>query len=63
MLSLFTRDSTRLCDGFSRREAMAIGSLVACGLTLPGLLRARAATPPPAGRTRRWETSAPSSMR
>jgi uncharacterized protein (DUF1501 family) len=44
MLSLFTRDSLRLCDGFTRREAMAVGSLGALGLTLPNLLQARAAT-------------------
>ncbi len=40
MLSLFTRNSTRLCDGLSRREALTVGSLGAF-LTLPNLLRAR----------------------
>lgn len=32
----------RLCDGSSRREALRVGGLSALGLTLPGLLRARA---------------------
>jgi hypothetical protein len=45
MLWLFTPDPTRLCDGITRREAMAVGSLGALGLTLPGLLQARAAAP------------------
>jgi Protein of unknown function (DUF1501) len=38
MLSLFTSDTARLCDGLSRREAMTIGSLGAFGLTLTQLL-------------------------
>ena len=42
MLSLFTREASRLCDRVSRREALTIGSLGAFGLTLPGLLHARA---------------------
>jgi hypothetical protein len=41
MLSLFTPEPTRLCDGVSRREALAVGSLGLAGLTLPNLLRAR----------------------
>jgi len=45
MLSLFTREAVRLCDGVSRREALAIGSLGTMGLTLPHLLQARAGTP------------------
>src|SRR5579883_882756 len=31
MLSLFTREAARLCDGVSRREALAIGSLGTMG--------------------------------
>ena len=46
MLSLFTSETSRLCDGLSRREALTVGSLGAFGLTLPNLLQARAATPP-----------------
>jgi hypothetical protein len=45
MLSLFTRDPTRLCDGATRREAVAVGSLGALGLALPALLQARAGAP------------------
>ncbi|MCI0702572.1 MAG: DUF1501 domain-containing protein [Planctomycetia bacterium] len=44
MLSFFTSEPTRLCDGLSRREALTVGSLGAFGLTLPNLLQARAAT-------------------
>jgi hypothetical protein len=40
MLSLFTREPTRLCDGLTRREALTVGSLGTFGLTLPNLLRA-----------------------
>lgn len=43
MLSLFTSETSRLCDGLSRREALTVGSLGAFGLTLPNLLQARAA--------------------
>jgi hypothetical protein len=32
----------RLCDGLSRREFLRVGGLATAGLTLPGLLRARA---------------------
>ena len=42
MLTLLDR-GPRLCDGHSRREALRVGGLSALGLTLPGLLRARAA--------------------
>lgn len=45
MLSLFTPDAAKLCDGVSRREALAVGSLGALGLTLPDLLHARAKRP------------------
>jgi hypothetical protein len=37
----------RLCDGVSRREFLRVGGLAAAGLTLPGLLRARASTAAP----------------
>lgn len=37
--------STRLCDGLHRRRFLQVGSLGSLGLTLPGLLRAEAATP------------------
>jgi hypothetical protein len=33
---------TTLCDGFTRREFLRVGGLSLAGLTLPGLLRARA---------------------
>lgn len=41
MLSLFTSEPARLCDGISRREALTIGSLGLAGLTLPNVLKAR----------------------
>jgi hypothetical protein len=44
MLSLFTSEPTRLCDGLSRREALTVGSLGMLGLTLPNLLAARDAS-------------------
>jgi hypothetical protein len=37
-------NSARLCDGLSRRSFLQIGSLALGGLTLPGLMRAEAAT-------------------
>jgi hypothetical protein len=48
MLTIHDRDY-RLCDGLTRREWLRAGSLGALGLSLPGLLRARAAA---AGRPR-----------
>ena len=36
---------SRLCDGLSRRELLRVGGLGIAGLTLPGLLEARAAAP------------------
>jgi uncharacterized protein (DUF1501 family) len=44
MLSLLDR-GTPLCDGITRREWLRIGAVGAFGLTLPGLLAAREATP------------------
>jgi hypothetical protein len=41
--------ATRLCDGFTRREALRIGGLGAIGLSLPRLLAARAASPAAGG--------------
>src|SRR5262245_54211325 len=38
-------ESTPLCDGVSRREFLRAGGLGLAGLTLPGLLAARAQTP------------------
>jgi len=43
MFSVFGNDHTRTCAGASRRELLRIGGLALGGLTLPGLLRARAA--------------------
>ena len=37
--------TTRLCDGVSRREFLRVGGLGLAGLTLPELLRGRAASP------------------
>src|SRR3954465_11343496 len=34
------------CDGISRRDLLRVGGLTALGLTLPGLLKARAETAP-----------------
>jgi len=44
MLDFIGRGS-RTCDGVSRRSFLKVGALAAGGLTLPGLLRARAAQP------------------
>lgn len=41
LLSVIASIPGRLCDGVSRREALHIGSLGACGLALPNLLAAR----------------------
>lgn len=41
MLSLLTRDPAPLCDGVTRREAIAVGSLGLAGLALPRLIAAR----------------------
>lgn len=43
MFSVFGTASTRTCAGVSRRELLRVGGLALGGLTLPGLLRARAA--------------------
>lgn len=43
MLSLFFNRRHRDCEGSSRREFLKVGTLGAGSLTLPGLLRARAA--------------------
>jgi hypothetical protein len=45
MLSLLRSAPGRLCDGITRRETLSIGTLGAAGLTLPDLLRVRAANP------------------
>jgi hypothetical protein len=42
MLRLWGKPSSRDCDGMARRDFLQIGSMSAEGLTLPGLLRARA---------------------
>src|SRR5262249_40966365 len=43
-----TRPGGRKCDGSTRREFLKVGALGLFGLTLPDLLRARAASGPPA---------------
>lgn len=43
MLTLFSGNKTRDCEGRSRRDFMRIGTLGIGGLTLPGLLAAKAA--------------------
>jgi hypothetical protein len=44
---------TRLCDGVTRREFLRVGGLGVAGLTLPALLRARAAAgPAPRGKAK-----------
>ncbi|MSU41436.1 MAG: DUF1501 domain-containing protein [Pedosphaera sp.] len=42
MLKIFGNFNGRDCDGISRRNFLQVGSLGAAGLTLPGLLQARA---------------------
>ena len=46
MLPPLTRESPRICDGVTRRESLAVGSLGLAGLTLPQLLQAREQSPP-----------------
>ena len=43
MLQLFSDAARATCDGLDRRDFLQVGSLGLAGLTLPGLLRARAA--------------------
>lgn len=43
MLNVFDSQPTRTCQGLHRRDFLRIGSLALGGLTLPGLLRAKAA--------------------
>ena len=43
MLTIWGRSANRNCEGTSRRDFLRVGSLGTAGLTLPGLLRARAA--------------------
>src|SRR5579871_4830457 len=55
------------CDGISRRSFLKVGSLAIGGLTLPGLLRLRAADPATSGRPRRsviliWQAGGPSHL-
>ncbi len=45
MLTLFSDHRERDCQGLSRRDFLRAGSLALGGLTLPGLLAARAAAP------------------
>jgi hypothetical protein len=47
MISL-SRGSTRLCDGFTRRDFLRLGAIGTAGLTLPRLLEASARTGQPA---------------
>ncbi len=49
-----TAGSRRLCQGMGRREVLRIGAanLLGLGLTLPGLLKARASSPAPRPRIR-----------
>jgi Protein of unknown function (DUF1501) len=50
---LTVRDrGTRLCDGVTRRDALHVGGLGLLGLSLPELLRSRAAATEPAGQRR-----------
>ena len=44
MMSLESKGGVRLCDGFTRREALRIGGIGFAGLTLPGLLAHEAAS-------------------
>src|SRR5689334_6101892 len=43
---------SKLCDGVTRREFLRVGGLSLDGLTLPGLLQARAALPRPSPRVK-----------
>ena len=43
MLTLFSPRRRRDCDGVARRDFLRVGALGTGGLTLPGLMRARAA--------------------
>ncbi len=43
MLTLFSKDQTQSCDGTTRRDFLRVGSLGFAGLSLPNLLRTRAA--------------------
>ncbi len=57
----------RTCDGISRRSFLKVGSLAIGGLTLPGLLRLRAADPAGSSRPRRsvilvWQAGGPSHL-
>lgn len=45
MLTISDRTPDRTCSGFSRREFLRVGALGLGGLTLPGLLRLKAAAP------------------
>ena len=43
-------DSTKLCDGMTRREWLRVGGISSVGLMLPGLLEGRAMVAPPAAK-------------
>src|SRR5436305_6066016 len=47
-----TGSPRRLCDGITRRDFLHAGALGAAGLSLPGLLQARAASKPRAGKAK-----------
>src|SRR5258708_36195065 len=57
----------RTCDGISRRRFLTVGSLAIGGLTLPGLLRLRAAGPASSSSPRKsviliWQAGGPSQL-
>src|SRR5579864_2516991 len=60
----FIGKSQRTCDGVSRRTFLSVGSLALGGLTLPGLLRLRAAQSSSAAPRRSvilvWQAGGPS---